>query len=98
MLKPLIIAALLAAGTVPTFAQSTQYERMCGNVLNILPRIVRPQAVLAVPSGASVTIHQICTGVQLNDFGNAAGLGYPTACRCGCATRVSAGGGSSLVR
>ena len=75
MLKPLIIAALLAASTVPTFAQSTQYERMCGNVLNILPRIVRPQAVLAVPSGASVTIHQICTGVQLNDFGNAAGLG-----------------------
>jgi hypothetical protein len=76
MLKPLLVAALLAAGTVPTFAQSTQYERMCGNVLNILPQIVRPQAVLAVPNTASVTIHQICTGVQLSSFGNAAGLGH----------------------
>jgi hypothetical protein len=79
MLKPLLATLLLVAGTAPAFAQmdfDNQYQRMCGNVLNILPRIVRPQAVLAVPNDASVSIHEICTGVQLNDFGNAAGLGH----------------------
>lgn len=80
MLKPLLVAALLATplvvGVSPASAQMNSYQRMCGNVLNILPRIVRPQAVLAVPRNAIVSIHEVCTGVDLNSFGNAAGLGH----------------------
>jgi len=77
MLKPLLIAALVAVGATPAMADSNalqQYEHQCGNVLNILPRIVRKEAVAAIPSDANVSVHNICTGVQLDSFGNAAGL------------------------
>jgi hypothetical protein len=81
MLKPLIASALiavsLAATAVPANAESAleQYKRSCANVLNFLPRIVRKSTVAAIPDDAHVSLHFICTGVELNDFGNAAGLG-----------------------
>jgi hypothetical protein len=77
MLKPLLIAALIAVGATPAMADSNalqQYEHQCGNVLNILPRIVRKEAVAAIPGDAQVSVHNICTGVQLGSFGNAVGL------------------------
>ncbi|HVY50588.1 MAG TPA: hypothetical protein VHA07_03410 [Devosia sp.] len=79
MLKPAAIALLLTLGNpvtsgvaAPSFAD--QYARMCANVLNFLPRIVRKEQVAAVAPGTAVLLHSICRGVQLNDFGNAAGL------------------------
>lgn len=87
MLKPLVLTALLAAGlatpalAAPKHPQTPlqMYERMCANVLNTLPRIVSKQAVLALPSDVEVSVHYICTGVDLNDFGNVVGLGHSIA-------------------
>ncbi len=86
MLKPLLAAALVALSAAPALAQSSKppltaeqiYERMCGNILNVLPN-VRKDAVAAVPAGADVVLHRVCTGVQLNSFGNVVGLGHTIA-------------------
>ena len=78
MLKPLLVVALLAGGSAPALAAPPtalqQYQKMCGNVLNLLPRIVRKEAVAAIPNDAHVVLHTICTGVDLNSFGNSVGL------------------------
>jgi len=81
MLKPLLVAALLATSAVPTIAQAddSAYQRMCGNVLNTLPWIVSKAQVAAIPRDASVSVHPVCLGVALNDFGNAGGLVKPIA-------------------
>ena len=82
MLKPLLIAALARRRRNPGLAavrtRCSNTSASCGNVLNILPRIVRKAAVAAIPSNANVSVHNICTGVQLNSFGNAAGLRRPS--------------------
>jgi len=82
MFKPLLVLSILAVTAAPAIAQSNSgpspeqiYQRMCGNVLNLLPQIVPKRAVAAVPDDAHVVLHRICTGVDLNSFGNAAGLG-----------------------
>lgn len=80
MLKAIAIAALGFALAVPPagaaqLVASSDYEDSCANVLNFIPRIVRREAVAAVQPGTRVVLHQICQGVQLNDFGNAGGLG-----------------------
>src|SRR5262249_8816952 len=79
----IILAAGLLLGAAPVRAQiwnpSDEYKRSCGNVLNLLPHIVRKSAVQAVRADARVTVHQICAGVQFNDFGNAGGLTHTIA-------------------
>lgn len=84
MLKPLAIAAAIAlvvplAATGPATAApmsfAEQYARMCANMLNFVPRIVRKEQVAAIKPGTQVVLHSICRGVPLSDFGNAAGLG-----------------------
>jgi hypothetical protein len=86
MLRTLVAIALLVAGTSAPLAQPQSpltpeqiYQRSCGNILNLLPRIVRKDAVAAIPADARVNLHRVCAGVQLNDFGNAAGLGHAIA-------------------
>jgi len=81
MLKPLAalaIALIAAAPALPASAQlfnpSDAYKRSCANVLNLLPRIVRKSEVAAIPDGAHIVLHNICSGVEMTDFGNAAGL------------------------
>jgi hypothetical protein len=80
MLKPfavLAIAALSAFPAAPVLADPSPevlYQRTCANVLNLLPRIVRKSEVAAIPNDANIVLHSICTGVELSDFGNAAGL------------------------
>jgi hypothetical protein len=82
MRKPLIVLAALAVIAVAAAPVSTapmsaveQYQRMCANVLNFLPRIVRKEQVAAIRPDTRVVLHSICRGVDLFDFGNAAGLG-----------------------
>jgi hypothetical protein len=80
MLKPFIILALFAAMTAPVLAvppsptPEQTYQRMCGNVLNLLPQIVPKADIAAIPDDARVVLHTICTGVDLNSLGNVAGL------------------------
>jgi hypothetical protein len=81
VLKSLLVLALVSASAVPALAASSHpltpeqlYQRMCGNVLNLLPQIVPKRDIAAIPDDAHVVLHRICTGVDLNSFGNAAGL------------------------
>jgi hypothetical protein len=76
MYKAFLIAALalsLAVPVTPVFAQDDE-ARQCANIFNFLPRIVRREAVAAIGPDAKVTIHPICTDLQMITFGNAAGL------------------------
>jgi hypothetical protein len=83
MFKPLIVAAAAlalaapAATASPALAQTFEtsgYPKCNAGVLSFIPPIVRREAVAAVKPGAHVSVHQICRGYELNDFGNAAGL------------------------
>jgi len=82
MLKPILLIALLAAAATPALAQPKPgltpeqlYQRSCGNVLGMLPQIVPKRDVAAIPDDANVVFHRVCTGVDLNSFGNVAGIG-----------------------
>ena len=80
MLKTLAIsglvgATLAAALPAPAMAD-TPLEIRCRGALSAMGNtIVRKEAVRAVGANASVHVRPFCRGVQLNDFGNAAGLG-----------------------
>ena len=79
MIKAIAMLAALALviPAAPAFAASNRgdYQASCANVLNFIPRIVRKETVRAVAPDARVTLHGVCTGVDLFDFGNAGGLG-----------------------
>lgn len=79
MIKAIAMVAALAltVPAAPVFAASSvsAYQAGCANVLNYIPRIVRKQTVRAVGPDARVTLHGVCVGVDLFDFGNAGGLG-----------------------
>lgn len=66
----LTIPAPMAAPLSP----AEQYARMCANVLNFVPRIVRKSTVAAIGEDRPIVLHWICRGVDMTDFGNAAGL------------------------
>ncbi|HEX4297283.1 MAG TPA: hypothetical protein VHZ56_04610 [Devosia sp.] len=85
-----IPVAMAAPKSGPTDEQV--YERQCADVLNFLPRIVRPDAVAALPPNAHVSLHSICTGVPLEDFGNAAGLGHQIAANPAMAAALARNG------
>ena len=73
-----LVAGLAALPAAPVLAAPMsaleQYERMCANVLNFTPRIVRKEAVAAIGSDKRIVVHSICRGVDLTESGNAAGL------------------------
>ncbi|MDO8360796.1 MAG: hypothetical protein Q7T08_12260 [Devosia sp.] len=75
-----IIVALAALSlTIPApmaapLSPAEQYARMCANVLNFVPRIVRKSTVAAIGGDRPIVLHSICRGVEMTDFGNAAGL------------------------
>ena len=80
MLKALAIAALLATGlalpAAPAVAapKSSEYlAALCRSALQT--KIVRKEAVRAVGPEAHVRVIPFCVGIQIMDFGNAAGLG-----------------------
>jgi len=79
MLKTLaIVAAIgLALPAAPAFADAREdyLAQICRGVLAGQPRIVRKEAVAAIGPGARVSIHPLCTGIDIQDLGNAAGLG-----------------------
>lgn len=76
-----IAAALsLAAPAAPAYAQLGIYRGTCsGSIFDVLPRIVRKEAVAAIGPDARVTVREYCHGLQLNDLGNAAGLTHTIA-------------------
>ena len=85
MLKSIIIGATalaLAAPAVALTAPAASAQSFNnGNLLqcpagflNFIPTIVRRDAVAAIKPGTNVSVHQVCRGYELNDFGNAAGL------------------------
>jgi len=80
MLKTLVIsglvgAALAAALPAPAFAD-TPLEIRCRGALSFMANtIVRKETVRAIGADARVRVSPFCMGVQINDFGNAAGLG-----------------------
>ena len=73
----MVAALALAVPAAPVFAASSlsDYQASCANVFNYIPRIVRKETVRAVGPDARVTLHGVCVGVDLFDFGNAGGLG-----------------------
>ena len=79
MLKTLaVIAAIsLALPVAPVLADAREdyLAQICRGVLASQPRIVRKEAVAAIGAGAHVSIHPLCMGVDIQDLGNAAGLG-----------------------
>ena len=79
MLKALAIIASIGVTAVPAtpvFAEQNDYlAQQCAAVLDRQPRIVRKETVSAIGKGARVTIHQLCMGIGMFTFGNAAGLG-----------------------
>ena len=85
MLRTFVAIALLAATTAaplaapPPLTPLQLYQRSCGNVLNSLPHVVRRETIAAVGKNAQISVHEVCRGVSLNDFGNAAGLVKPIA-------------------
>lgn len=77
MLKALILAtalATLAIPVAPAFADSP-VQAACKSALDGQRVIVRKEAVRAVDRTYRVSVTPFCMGVQINDFGNAAGLG-----------------------
>jgi len=103
MFKPLIVAAAAlalaapAAIASPALAQTFEtsgYPKCNAGVLSFIPPIVRREAVAAVKPGAHVSVHQICRGYELNDFGNAAGLTRTIAANPTLAARWQAGAGA----
>ena len=72
------VAALsLAVSAAPAHAQQPIFSPVgtcSGSILNVLPRIVRKDAVAAIGPDAHVSLREYCHGLQLNDLGNAAGL------------------------
>jgi hypothetical protein len=77
MLKAFVLAATVAAlalPAVPAFAD-TPAQLACKSALEGQRTIVRKEAVRAVDHSYRVSIVPFCMGIQLNDFGNAAGLG-----------------------
>lgn len=80
MLKPALAIALLASLASPALAAPNQltreqiYQRQCAAILNFLPSIVPKGDVAAIPANAHVAVHNICTGVSMNSFGNVVGL------------------------
>ena len=89
MLKPLIFAAAALTLSAPAVATSSPalaqtfetsgYPQCNAGIFNFIPSIVRRDAVAAVKPGTNVSVHQICRGYELNDFGNAAGLTHTIA-------------------
>ena len=79
MLKTLaIIAAIgLALPVAPVMADAREdyLAQICRSVLASQPRIVRKATVAAIGPDARVSIHPLCTGIDIQDLGNAAGLG-----------------------
>ena len=80
MLKMIVIsgligAALAAALPAPAMADTPIEIRCRGALSSMGNTIVRKEAVRAIGAGAAVHVSPFCMGVQLNDFGNAAGLG-----------------------
>ena len=77
--KALALAAIvgLAIPVVPAMANSRDdYLRgICQGILARQPHIVRKEAVAAVGPDASVSVHPLCMGIDIQDLGNAAGLG-----------------------
>jgi hypothetical protein len=78
MLKTALVLCLSVGLTAPAAIAASsvaeQYARMCGNVLELLPHIVRKSAVAAIGEDAGIVLHPICRGVQMTTFGNAGGL------------------------
>ena len=80
MLKVAAITALtgaMLALSVPVPAMAdTGVETVCrGALSNMSGTIVRKDTVRALGPSTRVYVMPFCMGVQLNDFGNAAGLG-----------------------
>ena len=79
MLKVLAAIAVigLALPAAPAMADAREdyLAQICRNVLASQPRIVRKESVAAIGPGARVSIHPLCTGIDIQDLGNAAGLG-----------------------
>ena len=79
MLKILAITAAigLALPAAPVLADAREdyLAQICRNILANQPRIVRKEAVAAIGPGTRVSIHPLCTGIDIQDLGNAAGLG-----------------------
>jgi hypothetical protein len=79
MLKTVVIAAIvggaLASLPIPAMAD-TRAETVCRSALsNMSGTIVRKETVRRIGTRARIYVMPFCMGVQLNDFGNAAGLG-----------------------
>ena len=70
-------AGITLAASLPLRALAdTPAETVCrGALSNMGNTIVRKDTVRAIGPGARVYVMPFCMGVQLNDFGNAAGLG-----------------------
>ncbi|MEO8757607.1 MAG: hypothetical protein ABI398_07625 [Devosia sp.] len=49
--------------------------QICQGILARQPHIVRKEAVAAIGPDARVTIHPLCMDIDIQDLGNAAGLG-----------------------
>jgi hypothetical protein len=80
MFKALTALAVigLALPAVPAFASSKLDQLLaseCRSVLESQPRIVRREQVQALGPGTHVSIFPLCVGIDVQDLGNAAGLG-----------------------
>ncbi|RYE08908.1 MAG: hypothetical protein EOP22_11300 [Hyphomicrobiales bacterium] len=69
MLRPALIALLVAAAPLPAVAAECQPA-----FANFLPQIVRKEAIAAIDGSYEVRLWSFCRGVPFNDSGNAGGL------------------------
>ena len=72
----ILMGAMLALSLPLPAMADTPAETVCrGALSNMGNTIVRKDTVRALGPGTRVYVMPFCMGVQLNDFGNAAGLG-----------------------
>jgi len=71
-----LMGTMLALSLSFSAQADTRAETVCrGSLSNMSGTIVRKDTVRAIGRGTHVYVMPFCMGVQLNDFGNAAGLG-----------------------
>ena len=73
----IVAAFTIAVPVVPALAANSPPALVaaCQSALEGQPRIVRKEAVRAIGKGAHIYVVPFCIGIQVDQFGNAAGLG-----------------------
>ena len=72
------VIGLTALPAVPALASSKMDQLLaeeCRGVLQSQPRIVRREQVAALGADSHISITPLCVGIDIQDLGNAAGLG-----------------------